>query len=208
MLVLFLNNIQYDDSKLRTQLKKVLQCQRHILYRLQNLESRYLKIQTYPMEVITIENDDEKSLPRKYGPQEVRKVFSEVNSSQLSIKKSTKVATISTYKENNALPDIDYSTLSSPDSVVEKYPSLLKPSRIPTLALKLAKEAYFGPEVMKHCTVKGNSGFYALPEEELASLKKYILKLALPRYVSNRYEFEQLWKECTNSIGQGCKHSR
>ena len=112
------------------------------------------------------------------------------------------------YKENNVLPDINYSTLSSPDSVVKKYPSLLKSSRIPTLALKLAKEAYFGPEVMKHCTVKGNSGFYALPEEELASLKKYIFKLALPRYVSNRYEFEQLWKECTNSIGQGCKHSR
>jgi len=80
-------------------------------------------------------------------------------------------ATKSAYKETNILPDIDHDSLTSPEHVIEKYPKLLKASKIPTLAVKMAKEAYFGTEVMKHCTIKGSSGWHALPKNQLASMK-------------------------------------
>lgn len=139
-------------------------------------------------------------------------VLSETNYRQSSIDstnfKSNKPAINLACKENNPLPEIDYASLISPQEVVEKHPKLLKASKIPTLAVKLAREAYFGPSVMKHCTVRGTSGLHALPEKGLCDLKLFLKKLSLPRFVSNNIDFESIWKSCIESIGQACKNYR
>ena len=45
--------------------------------------------------------------------------------------------------------------LLSPAVVIAKYAELLVANKAPTLAMKLAREAYFGEEVMAQCTVMG-----------------------------------------------------
>ena len=44
-----------------------------------------------------------------------------------------------------------------------RYPKLRSPSNIGTLAVKLAKEVYFGENVLAKCTVSGDRGLPGLP---------------------------------------------
>ena len=76
------------------------------------------------------------------------------------------------------------------------------------MAVRLAKEAYFGPDVMIHCTVRGVGSHHALPRAELDKLKRFLCNLALLRLIDRRVEFEEIWKNCTNLIGQACKQYR
>ena len=57
--------------------------------------------------------------------------------------------------------------LAAPQAIVLKYHKLRGDALAGTLAVKLAREAYFGPEIMKLCTVRGNRGFPGLPHAEL-----------------------------------------
>lgn len=111
-----------------------------------------------------------------------------------------------TAKEND--PPIPIVPLIEPEMVVEKYPKLVKRSKITTLAVRLAKESYFGKRMMYRCTVRGIGEFEALPQEKLMQLKAFVKALAVPRCVSSKVEFENLWKDCTYSIGQACKTIR
>ena len=45
-------------------------------------------------------------------------------------------------------------TLSAANDDIARYPNL-KGSKLPTLAVKLAKEAFFGEKIMKQCTPLG-----------------------------------------------------
>ena len=45
-----------------------------------------------------------------------------------------------------------------PQDVIRKYPKLKAKSRAGKLAVKLAKEAYFGDSVLAKCTVSGWRG--------------------------------------------------
>lgn len=105
-------------------------------------------------------------------------------------------------------PPIPYNELVSPQKTVDKYPNLLKKSKLTTLAIKLAKESYFGKSVMCSCTVRGVGELPGLPKSQLESLKNFLQKLSLPRHVATRIEFEQVWKGCIESIGQACKTMR
>jgi len=53
--------------------------------------------------------------------------------------------------ENNPLLLINTAVLIQ---LIEKYPKMMKISKIPTLAVKLAKEAYIGKQIMPKCTVR------------------------------------------------------
>ena len=57
----------------------------------------------------------------------------------------------------NHLPSsvIQKQLLSKPDDIILKYPKLRGESKAGSLAVKLAKEAIFGEEVMVKCTVSG-----------------------------------------------------
>ena len=97
--------------------------------------------------------------------------------------------------------------LSNPAFILSKYPKLCCESKIPTLATKLAREAFFGDNVLACCTVMGCREFSALPIHELTELKQTIFS-QLPQYWSNPIEFEPIWVTCTESIGQACKRLR
>lgn len=92
--------------------------------------------------------------------------------------------------------------------MIDKYPKMLKESKIPTLSIRLAQEAFFGKEIMSHCTFRGIGSYHALPETEVKNLKGFLMKLTLPGIVSSRADFEVLWKRCVESIGQSCKSLR
>ena len=75
-------------------------------------------------------------------------------------------------------------------------------SKIPTLAVKLAKEAFFGRTLMRSCTVRGTREHPGLPAEKLAELKQFLVSL-FPKMP--QHEFEGTWKQCIDSVGQACK---
>ena len=112
---------------------------------------------------------------------------------------------------HNPLPtsDIDKKSLKRVDMVIPQYPRLRGESKAGTLACKLAKEAYFGPELMKRCTPFGNRDLPALPSEELLQLKRTMLSLFL-QYKQNAVEFESIWQKCIEAIRRvkGCVLAR
>ena len=111
-------------------------------------------------------------------------------------------------KENDPLPPINYKELSMPDDVVNRYSYLCCKSKIKSLAIKLAREAYFGPSIMEKCTIKGIGSHHALPKKELNNMKLYLKNLCVPKIVSTIIEFEVVWKNCLESVGQSCKALR
>jgi len=66
--------------------------------------------------------------------------------------------------------------------------------------MKLAKEAYFGKDIMMKYTVRGTGSYHALPIKELSNLKEFLMKIVVPCYISSRIEFENLWKTCVESL--------
>ena len=94
-------------------------------------------------------------------------------------------------------------TLSDVDDVFARYPTL-RGSKLPTLAVKLAKEAFFEKKLMKQCTPLGGRELPGLPTAELSKLKEALFSRN-PQYWNNIADFEAVWSECIASIGQACK---
>lgn len=94
-----------------------------------------------------------------------------------------------------------------PDVVVEKYAALKSPALMSRMAVKLARESFFGEELMQCCTPQGNSsaGLQELPKSVLYDLKLYLARL-FPSL--SKADFEGYWKNCITSIGQACKGIR
>lgn len=88
--------------------------------------------------------------------------------------------------------------------MLAKYANLRGVSKAGTLAVKLAKEAYFGKALMKQSTVHGNRNLPALPHSKLMELKS-VMKSVL-RY--SDCEFEHVWKLCEDAIGHACRTLR
>jgi hypothetical protein len=96
--------------------------------------------------------------------------------------------------------------LSTIESVIAKYPNLHCEKNATRMAVKLAREAVFGIDVLAQCTPLGNASFRALPNDGLRAIKSAICDL-LPYGRSNQIEIEKTWKACQNAIGQACKHA-
>jgi hypothetical protein len=65
-------------------------------------------------------------------------------------------------------------------------------SKVPKLALKLARESFFGEAVMIQCTFSGERELPGLPLHEMQLLKNQILTM-FPVYWNTPAEFEALW---------------
>ena len=91
--------------------------------------------------------------------------------------------------------------------VFQNYPKLLCTSKVGSLAVKLARESYFGEDVMVQCTVAGERDLPGLPVDELQQLKQ-ALYMRFHQHGQSPQEFEQLWKTATEAIGQACKRLR
>ena len=79
--------------------------------------------------------------------------------------------------------------------------------RVSTLALQIARDAVFGEDIMKRCTVMGNREYPGLPRNELFKVKEAIHNL-FPELWKVPEEFEAIWSDCVDAIGQGCKRLR
>ena len=91
--------------------------------------------------------------------------------------------------------------------VLSKYPKLRCESKVATLAVKLAREAFFGDDVLSRCTVSGERAYPGLPVDKVNELKSAIFQ-QFPQYWTTKHEFEPLWKTCVESVGQACKRLR
>ena len=79
-----------------------------------------------------------------------------------------------------------------------------KDSKMMTLAVALAREAFFG-EVMAQCTAKGYGGKPGLPHKEMMLLKVCQL---YPNYWNSPHVFEKKWNKCSEQISQACNRIR
>ena len=125
---------------------------------------------------------------------------------------TTATKTITSIREkpgNSYLPSsaINKQKLKSASEVILRYPKLRSPSNVGTLAAKLAREAYFGEDVLAKCTVAGDRDRPGLPIVELRQLKQTLFA-QFPEYWRSPHEFELLWCTSTKSIGQLCKRLR
>ena len=88
-----------------------------------------------------------------------------------------------------------------------RCPNLQTESKITVLAVKLAKESFFGQNIMRQCTTMGHGRFPSLLNKELNDLKQTIFSV-FPKYWSSPEIFEGLWRNCAEAIGQTCKSYR
>ena len=103
---------------------------------------------------------------------------------------------------------IPKSSLLPVSSVVHNYADLVgKEGKMTTLAVALAREAFFGEEVMAQCTAKGHDGKPGLPQQELMALKEEIRRL-FPNYWNSPLVFEEKWNKCSEQISQACNRVR
>ena len=116
----------------------------------------------------------------------------------LPIKAASNALSSSEIKKTKLMPVAD---------VLLKYPKLKGDSKAGTLAVKLAREALFGDDILIQCTTFGNREHPALPVAELNQLKHELFQL-FPQYWPNPVEFESLWRTCGEAVGQVCKRLR
>ena len=112
-------------------------------------------------------------------------------------------------RATNHLPSciIDKSSFMPPEDVIRRYPKLKGESKAGKLAVKLAKEAFFGNKILVQCTVSGCRDLPALPLAELNELKQRML-MQFPKFWNSPQEFEHVWTSCCESIGQAAKALR
>ena len=113
-------------------------------------------------------------------------------------------------KQNHVLPSsvINKENLLPVATVVEANKKLLESdSTIGTFALTLARDAFFGEDVMVRCTTYGYGDTPGLPVAELNQLKEEVRR-HYPKYWNSPQEFELKWTKCTESISQACKRMR
>ena len=85
------------------------------------------------------------------------------------------------------------------DVVIKKYIKLVgKESSAGEFACKLAREAYFGIDVMGKCTCNGSGDKPGLPKAELLELKETV-RQTFPKYMGT-HEFEIVWSKCQTSL--------
>lgn len=97
--------------------------------------------------------------------------------------------------------------LLTPSEVISKYTRLRGDSKMGELASKLARESFFGKELMRRSTVMGFKDFPPLPSDRVQTLKDTILSLC-PAYQCNPHGFEGVWKKCVDAINHSCSKLR
>ena len=103
--------------------------------------------------------------------------------------------------------EIQSHQLRNSDDVIAQHRKLINDDGAGTLYQILAKEAFFGKDIMERCTVTGRGGTHALPFQPMNELKAKMFKL-LPRYHTAPEQFEPVWKKCVVVIEQACGRLR
>ena len=88
---------------------------------------------------------------------------------------------------------IDKTTLHDVDQVVNENIKLKNKDKAATLCQILARQCFFGKEVMGRCTPGGKQGF-GLPREELYAPKQTMFDM-FPKYKDCPEQFEPIWED-------------
>ena len=100
--------------------------------------------------------------------------------------------------------EINKEGLQTTDTFFRCHRNLKGESKAGILAVRLAREVYFGTQVMSRCTVSGLHELPGLPIEELSELKHTVF-LQFPQFWQKAVEFEPLWSKCCDAINLSCK---
>lgn len=103
--------------------------------------------------------------------------------------------------------DIDRSALISIEDDKWSYRCILTDSKMSTVAVKLAREVFFGDSVLERCSPRGGGKAPSLPHRVLNTLKMTLFEL-FPSYWSIPESFEQKWVLAQDAIAQHCKRLR
>ena len=95
---------------------------------------------------------------------------------------------------DNSLPTsiIQTEKLADVKAVLTKYRKLKTVYKASTLAVKLAKEVFFGEDIMEQCTVAGTRDHPGLPFDKLQELKQTVFEQFL-QFWQTLFEFEDIW---------------
>ena len=88
-----------------------------------------------------------------------------------------------------------------------KYHYLAKETKLSSLAVKLARESFFGEAVMSESTVYGARDKKQLPSEKVLQLKETLLNLC-PQYKYHPHQFEPIWNKSCDAINHACAKLR
>ena len=103
---------------------------------------------------------------------------------------------------------INKSLLSSVDDVLRKNENIVgREGKMGTLTVLLARECFFGDDVMVQCTTHGYGGKPGLPIAELMELKA-VIRRSYPKYNITANDFEIAWTKCAEAVSQGCNRLR
>ena len=91
--------------------------------------------------------------------------------------------------------------MASPEDVLMKYPKLNNLSRIGAMSAKLAREFYFGKNLMARSTVYGCRDRPPLPKQQVEQLKVFLMNT----FKFNKGpDFESHWRYCIDAINHSC----
>ena len=95
------------------------------------------------------------------------------------------------------------------DRVVKKYPKLRGDKKMGKLAVTLARECFFGVEVMATSSVGGKGpGTTPLPNQGIQEIRRVIFSLC-PAYHNNEAKFEEtIWRKCKTALNHACLKCR
>ena len=97
--------------------------------------------------------------------------------------------------------------LQPPEVILAKYQNLHKEDKLGTLAVKLARESFFGENIMAESTVYGARGKKQFPSEKVVQLKHLLFQLC-PQYKYHPHQFEPIWNKCCDAINHACSKVR
>ena len=117
------------------------------------------------------------------------------------------IAAVNAKYDEMSSEEICRQELKTAQEVLQKYPDLQVESKIGVLAVRLARQAFFGDNLMKRCTPRGWRNMPALPQAELNMLKVTLFK-QFPRFWSCPEEFGRKWAVAQEAIAQACKRLR
>ena len=99
----------------------------------------------------------------------------------------------------------EFASLIQPEDLLLKYPKLNNLSRIGALSAKLAREVYFGKNIMSKCTVYGCRDRPPLPKAQLEKMKIFLMNHFK---FSSTPEFENHWRFCVEAVNHSCSAVR
>ena len=103
--------------------------------------------------------------------------------------------------------EVDRRKLKSVEEVLQSNAHIRFESKISLLTIKLAREAYFGDDVLRRCTPRGWQNMPALPHRDLNELKMTVFQL-FPSYWTKSECFEKTWMTAQEALAQACKRLR